>query len=85
MYPQALDVLARPRESNLKVTRVGAEERLIEPVVDHLFAHPAEAAAALLDAMEVGKTLAMTGLREQGRYLPLRRLAIVIGLGGRPV
>src|SRR5579884_852619 len=55
--PQALDVLARPRESNLEITRVGAEDRLIESVAAHLVAHPSKAASALLDPVEVGKTL----------------------------
>jgi len=69
-HPKALDVLARPRESDLEIAHICAEERRIEPVVKHLVAHPAETAAALLDTVKIGRHWARTGLREQGRYLP---------------
>jgi len=52
-YPQALDVLARTGECNLEVTHISTEERLIEPVVEHLVAHSAEAAATFLYSVKV--------------------------------
>jgi hypothetical protein len=52
-HPQALDVIARTGECNLEVTHIGAKERRIEPVVEHLVVHPAEAAATFLYSMEI--------------------------------
>jgi len=52
-HPQALDVIARTGECNLEVTRIGAEEWWIQPVVEHLVVHPAEAAAAFLNSVKV--------------------------------
>ena len=52
-HPQALDVIARPRESDLEIPHICAKERLIEPVVEHLVAHSAEAAATFLYSVVV--------------------------------
>jgi len=54
------------REHDLKIAGVRADERLIQTVIEHLVAHPAEAAAAFLNAMKIGKTLGqhrITGTR----------------------
>ena len=52
-----IQIFARAGERDLEVTGVRAEERLIQTVIKHLVAHPAKAAAAFLDAMEVGEAL----------------------------
>ena len=52
-HPQALDVIARTGECNLEITHIGAEERRIDPVVEHLVVHPAEAAATFLYSVKV--------------------------------
>ena len=54
---EAVQVLAWSGERDLEITGIRAEEWLIETVITHLVAHSAEAAAALLNAMEIGKTL----------------------------
>ncbi len=56
-HAQAFDVFAGSRKGDLEVAHFGTEERLIEPMVEHLVPHPAKAAAALLDAVKVGEAL----------------------------
>jgi hypothetical protein len=50
------------REDHLKVSGICAKKRLLQPMVEHLIAHSAEAAASLLDAVEIGKTLGQNGV-----------------------
>src|SRR5665811_895557 len=56
-HPDALDVLPRPGEGYLEVARIGAKDRLIQAVIEHLVPHPAKAASALLDPVEIRQTL----------------------------
>ena len=58
----AIQIFARSGEGDLKITGVRAEERLIQTVVEHLVAHPAKAAPAFLDAMEIRQALRQDGI-----------------------
>jgi hypothetical protein len=70
-HTDAIDVVAGAGEGDLKISRIGAEERLIQPVIEHLIAHSPKAAAALFDAVEVGETLGQNGITRAGAVLAL--------------
>ena len=63
--------LARSGERDLEVAGVGAEQRLIEAMIEHLVAHAAKAAAAFLDAMEIGEALRQDGIPRAGPVFAL--------------
>ena len=61
---QPFNFIAWAWETDLKISGVGSEEWLVQPVIQHLVAHPAETAAALLNAVEVGQALGEHGIAQ---------------------
>jgi len=68
--PQPLAVLSWTMEDHLEVPGIGAEKGLLKPMVEHLIAHPAEAAASFPDAAEIGKALGQNGVTGGWPVLP---------------
>jgi len=75
-------LLRRPREDHLEIPCVGSDKRLIQSMVEHLVAHPAEAAASFLNTVEIGKALSQDRVTRAWPILSLAQTGKRYGRNG---
>ena len=66
---ESLQIVSRPGKDDLEIAGVRCQPGLVQAVINHLVAHPAEAAAAFLDAVKERETLSQDGIAGTGPVL----------------
>src|SRR5207248_3580560 len=69
---ESLQIVSRPGKDDLEIAGVRCQPGLVQAVINHLVAHPAEAAAAFLDAVKERETLGQDGVAARTGSILLR-------------